>query len=138
MTAEQWESLDKTPGAILYTGEGRAGRLVSHIQYGATLDFTSGDASRVNRGYFPFAILFETDPMAARKATKAAEKAAKAAKPKKENTGTRKAVRCVETGVVYSSMTKAAEACGVNSRSFRYYVSTMGKAVKGRHFEIIE
>ena len=59
MTAAEWEALDKKPGMVLYLSRAArweskscdAGRLVSYIGYGATLDFTDTEYNRVERGY---------------------------------------------------------------------------------------
>ena len=123
MTAEEWQAQDKTPGTILYSLGGKgAGRLVSHIQYGATLDFTKGEASHVDRAYYPFQMLSKT-PEA---------EIAPLPKPKQKREGKRPtiAVKCVETGEIYSSITQAAKFLHVSHTTIRDAITKYAR-VKG-------
>ena len=111
MTVQEWQALDKTPGMILYPPGGKgAGRLVSYIQYGATLDFTKGEASHVDRAYYPYQMLSKTP-----------EAAIAPPKPKQKRGGKRPmiAVKCVETGEIYSSITQAAKFLHVSHTTIR-------------------
>lgn len=149
MTAAEWEALDKKPGMLLYLPQGNkwdpkpctAGRLVSYIGYGATLDFTREERYKsVERGYYPYQMLYKTEEdmretwrkekeekerrarerrerelLAEAERAKARAELGKA-RAGREKTGIgkggrqRKAVKCVETGVIYQSRAKAAEA----------------------------
>ncbi len=112
MTFQEWQAQDKTPGTILYSSGGKgAGRLVSYIQYGATLDFTKGEASHVDRAYYPFQMLSKTPEAAT----------ASLPKPKQKRGGKRPtiAVKCVETGEIYSSITQAAKFLHVSHTTIR-------------------
>ena len=68
MTTEEWQACPKEPGTILYPTDGKgAGRLVSHIQYGATLDFTKEGYRHEDHAYYPFQMLAETKAEAKQK-----------------------------------------------------------------------
>ena len=166
MTAAEWEALDKKPGMVLYLSRAArreskscdAGRLVSYIGYGATLDFTAEDHYKsVVRGYYPYQMLYETEEHlweaqqkekeekerrareARERERQAQEKRAKA-RVEREKTGNgkgarqRKPVKCIETGVTYSSLCEAGDILGLTDREVSYSLKR-GAAYKGEfHF----
>lgn len=165
MTAAEWEALDKKPGMLLYLSRAArweskscdAGRLVSYIGYGATLDFTDTEYNRVDRGYYPYQMLYETEENlwearqkekeekeqwareARERERQAQEKRAKA-RVEREKAGIgkggrqRKAVKCIETGVIYSSLCEAGDILGLTDRAVSYSLKR-GAAYKGEfHF----
>ena len=165
MTAAEWEALDKKPGMVLYLSRAArweskscdAGRLVSYIGYGATLDFTVAEYNRVERGYYPYQMLYETEESlwearqkekeekerrareARERERQAQEKRAKA-RVEREKAGNgkgarqRKAVKCIETGVTYSSLSEAGDILGLTAEAVSYSLKR-GAAYKGEfHF----
>lgn len=62
--------------------------------------------------------------------------AAKVTEPKQKKTRATKKVKCIETGVIYNSMSEAGRALGIDPASISYAVAN-NKATKGYTFQIV-